>query len=124
MVRLNKLSDLMDAVTDEAVSRFRNNPNEISNEDLLKTMKTVQDMIERGQKQVSGVGDRPLIQINQQTNEVNVGNDATKLSRDSRKKVENALASLLGGLSAMSVEPDRSDAITVEGQCTEETEDD
>lgn len=118
MVRMNKLNDLMDAITDQAYIRFTERPDEISNDDLVKTMKTVQDMIERGQKQVSGVGDSPLIQINQQTNEVNVGDSAAKLSRDSRKKVENVISSLLKGLGATQQETE--EPINVEGQCNDE----
>ena len=57
-------------------------------------------MIERGQKQVSGVGDTPLIQFNQQTNEVNIGSSTTTLSRDSRERVKSAVLGLLGDLTA------------------------
>src|SRR5574344_249730 len=73
MVRANKLNELLDVITDEAVTRFTKNPDEISNKDLLDGLKTVQDLIERSQSQVNGVTDQPLIQINQQTNSVNVG---------------------------------------------------
>jgi hypothetical protein len=52
-------------------------------------------LIERGQKQVSGAGETPLIQINQQTNEVNVGGAASTLNRDSRERVKAAVQALL-----------------------------
>lgn len=100
MIRVNKLSDLMDVITDQAVARFTNRPDEISNQDLMNSLKTVQDLIERGTKQASGVQDTPLIQINQQTNEVNVGDTGINLGRDSREKVKNAVSALLSNLLA------------------------
>ena len=98
MVRANKLNELLDVITDEAVTRFTKNPDEISNKDLLDGLKTVQDLIERSQSQVNGVTDQPLIQINQQTNSVNVGDQGPQLSRDSRERVKNAVMNLLSGL--------------------------
>jgi hypothetical protein len=99
MIRLNKLSDLMDVITDQAVTRFSTRPDEISNQDLMSSLKTVQDLIERGTKQTSGVQETPLIQINQQTNEVNVNADSGQnLGRDSRERVKNAVNTLLAGL--------------------------
>jgi hypothetical protein len=100
MIRVNKLSDLMDVITDQAVARFTNRPDEISNQDLMNSLKTVQDLIERGTKQASGVQDTPLIQINQQTNEVNVGDAGINLGRDSRERVKNAVGALLSNLLA------------------------
>lgn len=100
MVRVDKLSTLLDTITDQALTRFTERPDEISNKELFDGLKIVQDLIERGQKQVSGVGDTPLIQFNQQTNEVNIGSSTTTLSRDSRERVKSAVLGLLGDLTA------------------------
>jgi hypothetical protein len=100
MIRLNKLSDLMDVITDQAVTRFSTRPDEISNQDLMSSLKTVQDLIERGTKQTSGVQETPLIQINQQTNEVNVGDTNNNLSRESREKVKSAVLGILESITA------------------------
>ena len=99
MVRVNKLSDLLDTITDQALVRFTSRPDEISNKELFDGLKVVQDLIERGQKQVSGAGETPLIQFNQQNNEVNVGG-AASLSRDSRERVKAAVLGLLSNLNA------------------------
>jgi hypothetical protein len=99
MVRVNKLSDLLDTITDQALVRFTSRPDEISNKELFDGLKVVQDLIERGQKQVSGVGATPLIQVNQQTNELNIGNSTTALSRDSRERVKTAVLDFLSNLS-------------------------
>ena len=100
MVRVNKLSDLLDTITDQALARFTARPDEISNKELFDGLKVVQDLIERGQKQVSGAGETPLIQVNQQTNEVNIGSGPSSLSRESREKVKNAVIGLLDSITA------------------------
>lgn len=100
MIRVNKLSDLLDTITDQALTRFTKRPDEISNKELFDGLKIVQDLIERGQKQVSGSGERPLIQFNQQTNEVNIGDTTNSLSRDSRERVKSAVLGLLESINA------------------------
>lgn len=100
MIRVNKLSDLLDTITDQALTRFTKRPDEISNKELFDGLKIVQDLIERGQKQVSGSGERPLIQVNQQTNEVNIGDTTNSLSRDSRERVKSAVLGLLESINA------------------------
>lgn len=100
MVRVNKLSELLDTITDQALARFTARPDEISNKELFDGLKTVQDLIERGQKQVNGGAEVPLIQVNQQNNEVNIGNNGTTLSRDSRERVKSAVLGLLSSLTS------------------------
>jgi hypothetical protein len=99
MVRVDKLSELLDTITDQALHRFTSRPDEISNKELFDGLKIVQDLIERGQKQVLGVGETPLIQVNQQTNEVNFGNTSSNLSRDSRERVKSVVLGLLESIS-------------------------
>jgi hypothetical protein len=99
MVRVNKLSDLLDTITDQALARFSARPDEISNKELFDGLKVVQDLIERGQKQVSGTGEMPLIQVNQQNNEVTIGDTTKTLSRDSRERVKSAVMGLLASIS-------------------------
>jgi hypothetical protein len=100
MVRVNKLSDLLDTITDQALARFTSRPDEISNKELFDGLKIVQDLIERGQKQVSGAGETPLIQFNQQNNEVNLGDSVSTLNRDSRERVKSAVLNLLSSITA------------------------
>ena len=104
MARVNKLSDLLDTITDQALTRFTQRPDEISNKELFDGLKIVQDLIERGQKQVSGAGETPLIQFNQQNNEVKIDGASSNLSRDSRERVKSAVMSLLSGLTAPATE--------------------
>jgi hypothetical protein len=100
MARVDKLSNLLDTITDQALVRLTSRPDEISNKELFDGLKIVQDLIERGQKQVSNAGEAPLIQFNQQNNEVNLGGTSVNnLNRDSRERVKSAVLSLLAGIS-------------------------
>lgn len=121
MVRVNKLSDLLDTITDQALARFTARPDEISNKELFDGLKVVQDLIERGQKQVSGAGETPLIQFNQQNNEVNLGETTSTLNRDSRERVKAAVMGLLSSLTQAPAQDSTvaEDVVTVE-EITEE----
>ena len=98
MVRIDKLSGLQDHLVDQFAKRVAERPDEISNKELMDGIRIVQDIIERGQKQVEEVEQTPLIQFNQQNNSVNIGDDSTRLSKESRDRVKNAVLSLLSGL--------------------------
>ena len=98
MIRIDKLSGLQDHLVDQFARRIAERPDEISNKELMDGIRIVQDIIERGQKQVEGVNQTPLIQFNQQNNSVNLGDSSTQLSKESRDRVKNAVLSLLNGL--------------------------
>jgi hypothetical protein len=125
MARVDKLSELLDTITDQALIRFTSRPDEISNKELFDGLKIVQDLIERGQKQVSGTGEVPLIQVNQQTNEVNIGGNSSNLNRDSRERVKSAVLSLLSSIAANGADTTIPSEIEVnfEDKTEEETED-
>lgn len=117
MLRQDKLNELQDIITDQLITRFSTKPDEMSNQELMNGLKTVQDVLERSAKQINGVNDQtPLITINQQHNEVNVGGKPTdSLSRDSRERVKTAVLNLLNGLSAVSADsPDLANTIEAE----------
>lgn len=122
MVRVNKLSDLLDTITDQALVRFTARPDEISNKELFDGLKVVQDLIERGQKQVSGAGEMPLIQVNQQNNEVTIGGSPSTLSRDSRERVKSAVLGLLESIATTAQAPVDDNIIEVDPIDVVETE--
>ena len=122
MVRVNKLSDLLDTITDQALARFTARPDEISNKELFDGLKVVQDLIERGQKQVSGAGEIPLIQANQQNNEVTIGGSPSNLSRDSRERVKSAVLGLLESIATTAATPADENIIEVDTVEVEEDE--
>ena len=64
---------------------------------------------------MSGAGETPLIQINQQNNEVNVGNTASNLNRDSRERVKAAVLGLLDSIANVpAAQPAAEDLVTIE----------
>lgn len=99
MVRLDTLNALQDSLVSQFSKRVSERPDEISNQELMNALKIVQDIIERGQKQIAGVNDQPLIQINQQTNSVNVGDEAVSLSRESKQRITSVVTDLLKNIS-------------------------
>lgn len=120
LVRMDKLSGLQDGLVDQFVKRIAERPDEISNKELMDGLRIVQDIIERGQRQVSGVDQpMPMIQVNQQNTSINVGTEGTELNRESRERVKNAVLGLLNGLAAQTpVQPQT--YIEVETEDTEE----
>ena len=119
MVRMDNLSKLQDLLVNEYSRRIAEKPDEISNQEIIASLKTIQDILERGQKTIVAEPEKPLIQINTQTN--NIGDGAAGLSRDSRKKVESAVLSLINGLAA---EQAKSNADIVDAKLVEDEEDD
>ena len=93
-LRIVKLSNLLDKVEDQAIERFERRPDQVSNKELLEYMNVVSNQIERAQKSVDTLKDMPAIQINSQTNEINI-NVAPQLDRDSKGRVMEAIAALL-----------------------------
>jgi hypothetical protein len=105
MIRIDKLSGLQDNLVDQFARRIAERPDEISNKELMDGIRIVQDIIERGQKQVEGVNQTPLIQFNQQNNSVNIGEGGPQLSKESRDRVKNAVLGLLSGLNKAPTDP-------------------
>lgn len=99
-VRISKLNSLLDLITDQALRRLRTRPDQISNKQLLDSLRIVQTSIQNSQRQVAGEleAPAPFIQINNQTNEVNIGNTAASLDRDSRNRVKTAVLGILKNL--------------------------
>lgn len=98
MVRVDKLNNLLDVITDQAIERFTMRPDELSNQELFQGLKTVQDLADRNQKMLLDQTEQPpLIQINQQ--EVNIGT-TTELDRVSRDKVKDAVTNILANIAS------------------------
>ena len=88
IARTNKLSNLLDKVDDEVISRFNNNPEIIEDRDLLKYWSTTAEVISGKQDD----NDIPKIQINNQTN---ISLNSSGLSRESRAKVLDVVNQIL-----------------------------
>ncbi len=93
-IRENKVDKLHNLLLDQTIERVTKNPNELSNADLTTLLKTTADLMERNQSQLTQAEEAPLIQINQQNNEVNMSDKAGQ-SRESRERVKNAVMEFL-----------------------------
>ncbi len=108
VMRVIKMNELLDKVTDQVMDRFNKTPDNFSNDDLIKYMQVTETAIERANKQLNLVDDTPPIQL-QQNNQVNV-NIIDTLDRDSRERVADVIKSIL--MSKAAAQP----AIVVEGE--------
>ena len=87
IARTNKLSNLLELVDDEVISRFTGAPELIENDDLLKYWKTTQETIAQNNNDDQEL---PRVQIN---NTVNISSSG--LNRESRAKVLEAVQEIL-----------------------------
>ena len=94
VMRVMKMNELLDKVTDKVVTRFDEYPDNFSNEDLLKFMQVTENAIDRANKQLNLIDDTPPIQLTQ-NNQVNI-NLVTELPRESRERVLQFVKSALG----------------------------
>lgn len=93
VVRVLKLNDLLDKVTDEVSSRVEEMPELLRNEDLVKYMQVAEQAIDRATKSLNSVEEIPTIQL-QQNNQFNINMDSG-LDRESRQKVTDAVSAIL-----------------------------
>ena len=82
LLRNITLNDLLDKVQEQAMERFENNPDEVTNKELLDYMQVIQAQIEHNRKSMVEASAAPMIQLNNQEINVNVASGLPKSSRD------------------------------------------
>ena len=95
VLRVLKMNNLLDKVTDQIIERFEKNPNLFTNEDLLRYMQVTENAIDRANKNLNMVEETPPIQLLQQ-NQVNI-NINQGLNRESRQRVIETVQAILNG---------------------------
>ena len=93
VMRVMKMNELLDNVTDQIMERFQKTPANFSNEDLIKLMQVTETSIERANKSLNLVEQTPAIQY-QQNNQVNI-NIGSELDRESRQRVTDTVQAIL-----------------------------
>lgn len=96
VMRVIKMNQLLDTVTDKVIERFEKRPENFSNEDLIKYMQVTENAIDRANKQLNLVDETPPIQL-MQNNQVNI-NVGMDLDRESRERVLERVQSILSGV--------------------------
>lgn len=93
IARVNRLTTLIEIVDDEIINRFADAPEEMSNKDIVSYMNSTQSSLNTTMQALTQT---PMIQVNNQTNEIKIDNSHINLSGmdvDSRKNVLNFLLS-------------------------------
>lgn len=108
MVRLDSLNNLQDKLVGLLSERVTERPDEISNQELMQATKIVQDLIDRGTKSITEPTEKPVIQINTQTN--NIGT-LDGMPRESKDRVRNAVMSLLNSIGDAAAQGNADDII-------------
>lgn len=118
VLRILKLNQLLDKVSDQMIERFEKRPGEFSNADLLNYMQVAQSAIDRANKSLNLVDETPAIQINQQ----NIIMDKEILDKDSRDRVTDAVNAILNKINKMKNEEQKEDMIElIEEEKAEDT---
>lgn len=94
IIRTVQVNDLMDKAVNQSSKRFTEKPDEMSNKDLIDYMKTFQAITEKSQQFAINEDGTPMIQINQQHNEVVTNN--VMLDSNSKEKVLDVVQKILG----------------------------
>jgi hypothetical protein len=101
VLRVMKLNQLLDKVSDQMIERFDKTPDNFSNADLLNYMQVTQSAIDRANKSLNLVDETPAIQVNTQIN-VNVNADGLDLlDRESKGRVAEAIKGILNKIQSM-----------------------
>lgn len=117
-LRIIKLNNLLSKVEDQAIERFENRPDQVSNKELLDYISVVSNQIERAQNfnRETLTTDIGNIKINNQKNEINI-NVAPTLDREGKEHVMDAISALLKQL-----DHNKDDIIEAEEVSTESAE--
>ena len=90
LVRINKLSNLIDVIDDEVIARFEEEPESFDNDQLIKYMSSTQQIVN---STLQGINSTPAILINNQKNEIHINDSG--LNRESRAKVLEVIDNIL-----------------------------
>lgn len=97
-LRVSKLNDLLDRISEGMSERLEKRPDEFSNKDLIDYMNAINNAIEKAQMNTKIVDELPAITYNQQNNnQVNI-NINSELPRESREKITQAIESIMSKL--------------------------
>ncbi len=98
VIRVLKMTQLMDDVTDKVIERFQKTPDNFSNDDLIKFMQVTENSIDKASKSLDQVEQVPAIQLNQ-NNQVNI-NVGPEFDRQSRQRITDKVAEILSKLNS------------------------
>ena len=92
LIRVNKLNQILDVINDKILERVTNE--DLGDEALIKYGTSINQALTRSLNTANTVQDKPLINLYQENNTVNINNQEV-LSRESREKVLDVVKYLL-----------------------------
>ena len=104
IARMGRLSDILEMVDDEVITRLSTVPDSMSDKDLVGYMTAAQKSMDSIKQSMDAT---PLVQINNQ--KIEIHNDSG-LNRESRKKVLDAVMAIIENVQASD------DVIEIEGE--------
>lgn len=94
-IRIMKLNQLMDTVSDKIIERFEKRPDEFNNKDLLDYLQVTQSAIERAEKSLNQIDESTsFISVHNTQNDITV-NIVDDFDRDSKEKIMAAVQALI-----------------------------
>ena len=109
ILRIQKLNDLYDSITDQMVERVDKRADQFSNSDLLDYVKTIQGAIDVNTKNLAQVQEPPLI-VQQTNTQINV-NVVDSFDREAKERI---LAAVQATLAQASTKTEKDDPIVIE----------
>ena len=100
VLRTMAYDEILDHINDQMAERIIQRGDQFSNKDLIDYANSVTSHLEKAQKQISGVNDIPVIQINQQNNTI----ITDTLDSESQQRVESAIKAILEKIKLAKVE--------------------
>ena len=98
IIRASKESDLMAKLLAQSEKRISENADYLPNDVLLDYLKTFQSSVDKSRKTFNDEVDKASINISKTEVTVNVNNDSTNLSRESREKILNIMKTLFANV--------------------------
>lgn len=95
--RMNKLNELLDKIVDEAGKRLEHRSDEMTNKEIIDYMNALQAQIDHSKSTIEGIKEVNAVQVNKVSNtmNINIGDSATTLSRESREKIMDVVRDIL-----------------------------
>ena len=93
LIRTNKLHEILNKLTDQAIDRLENRPNNFSNKDILDYMQAISNILSK-QNEI-GTKDFPTIKLIQNNNINLTANSNQELSKESRDRILKAVNAIL-----------------------------
>lgn len=103
VLRVIKMNSLLDKVTNQITDRFEHQPDNFTNEELLKYMQVTEAAIDRANKNLNLIEETPMIQLTQ-NNQVNV-NVAYGIDQEGRERVLDTVNAILKCARNQPIEP-------------------